>query len=224
MKRKSHFFAIDRLFIEIWTQSDMVYDWMARCRVPNTTAKTRVMSNVPMEVNGMAWCSVTANMDKRSSEKPPTRRKSFTNNVSTRGKPICRTVSCIGGWTQETRQEKAQASLWKYVLDITLGYSSYLYVLVTYYVTYLWNEKGALLAWKFLNVIQSGRVQWLPHAERTGGAARVVGKHSHVIHHQDLVNSCPNYFNATQDDVFWKDEKDEWIEWQRWQPRLTEIG
>jgi hypothetical protein len=135
-------------FIEIWTQSDVVYDWMARCRVPNTTAKTRVMSNLPMEVNGMAWCSVTANMDKRSSEKPPTMRKSFTNNVSTRSKPRCRTVSCIGGWTQETRQEKAQASLWKYVLDITLGYSSYLYVLVTYYVTYLWNEKGALLCLK----------------------------------------------------------------------------
>jgi hypothetical protein len=52
----------------------------------------------------------------------------------------------------------------------------------------------------FEHIIQSGRLQWLPHAERTGGAARVVGKQSDVIHHHELVNYCPDFFNVTQEE------------------------
>jgi len=49
----------------------------------------------------------------------------------------------------------------------------------------------------FQDIIERGRVAWLPNAERKGDWARVLGTKSDVVHVHDLVQECPNYFNVT---------------------------
>jgi hypothetical protein len=52
------------------------------------------------------------------------------------------------------------------------------------------------------SILQSHRFRWVPDTTRYKAAARVLGRQSPVIHAHAVVNSCPDYWNAT-DGVWW---------------------
>jgi hypothetical protein len=51
-------------------------------------------------------------------------------------------------------------------------------------------------------ILQSNRFRWVPDTTRIKAAARVLGRQSPVIHAHAALNSCPDYWNAT-DGEWW---------------------
>jgi hypothetical protein len=51
-------------------------------------------------------------------------------------------------------------------------------------------------------ILQSNRFRWVPDTTRIKADARVLGRQSPVIHAHAALNSCPDYWNAT-DGVWW---------------------
>ena len=54
----------------------------------------------------------------------------------------------------------------------------------------------------FQETVKQGRVAWLPNAKRRKWAARVEGIGCDVFHTHEIVDACPNYFNATDGEFY----------------------